>query len=131
MRNSHWQLYFDLGKCPSPKFREYMTSPSVRSMLPDSSTSDASYNYNPVMKKRLSTSSTRAAEQLKSEIEARELEVGVYSCCFVTGKFMISWMISDFLTTLKTSCFCIQYICSYLFLGLQASIQWQCISWLH
>jgi len=98
-----------------------MTSPSVRSMLPDSSTSDASYNYNPVMKKRLSTSSTKAAEQLKSEIEARELEVGVYSCCFVTGKFMI--VFSDFLTTLKTSCFCIQYICSYLFLGLQASIQ--------
>lgn len=59
-----------------------MTSPSVKSMLPDSSTSEASFNY-PLVRKRLSTQSTKAAEQLKSELEAKELEVGANSYGFL------------------------------------------------
>lgn len=35
------------------------------------------------MRKRLSTQSTKAAEQLKSELEAKELEVGANSYGFL------------------------------------------------
>lgn len=101
-----------------------MTSPSVRSMLPDSSTSDASYNY-PLMRKRLSTPSTKAAEQLKSELEAKELEVGVNCYKFlqqlVTAYFLIMLTLSLFIYLI-----CLLFILAIL--GLEASIQWQGIT---